>query len=449
MVRVTGGPPMAGASPDAGAEPVMTHEDARSLVMTALHDGAPEIVVQPILGLTTGRAVAYEALSRFHVGDYDMPPDQWFGLAHQAGLGANLEARAVGLAIDAGRERPSGTLLSVNVSPSVLSSRELHDVLPFNLDGLQFEITEKEVVVDPDHLEVVLDGLRGRGARIAIDDVGEGYAGLQRVMSIAPDLLKLDRSLVAGVDDEPAKAALIEAVVNYAVKIGSQVCAEGVETLEDLEALADLDVSEAQGWAVGYPADDFQPVTTDSQRTCERAFSRALISGGGHDPITGRMPLQQLLGYLTNISDLDELARSMSAVAETLACDRVELSYLDPSGAYLEAVLAEAWQGEGIRYYLDQYPLTKQALESHEIIRIVANDPDSPDIETVWMSTEGIRSLIGVPIIYTGQAIGFLECCQVDNIPWRRQQLRDARIVTTVLGPILGALHAQDVAVNS
>ena len=156
----------------------------------------------PFLGLTSGRAVAYEALSRFTHGGPRLPPDQWFGLAHRVGLGATFEARAVDLALRAGHARPTGTVLSINVSPSVLSSRELHDVLPFDLSGLQFEITEKEVVEDPTRLTEVLDALRRRGARIAVDDVGEGYAGLQRVMSICPDLLKLDRSLVTGVEAE-------------------------------------------------------------------------------------------------------------------------------------------------------------------------------------------------------------------------------------------------------
>ena len=416
-------------------------EQARSLVVNALHAGAPNIVVQPIMGLTTGRAVAYEALSRFDHGGPRFPPDRWFALAHQVGLGAMFEARAVDLALRLGASRPTGTVLSVNVSPSVLSSPQLHDVLPFDLSGLQFEITEKEVVDDPAHLALILDALRSRGAQIAVDDVGEGYAGLQRVMSISPDVLKLDRSLVTGVEAEPGKAAMIEAIVRYAAKVGAEVCAEGVESLDDLYVLADLDVAEAQGWVIGMPTPAFEDVSEAAQLTCESSFARALALGGGSRSINVATDLERLLGRLVDTADLDSLARLMSKVAETIKCDRVELSYLDPTGEYLEAVRHEAWQPEGIRYYLSEYPQTQHALQTQHILQVVVSDPMADAKEIAWMKAEGVRTLIGVPIVSAGRPIGFIECCKVDEKPWSRMQLRHSRIIATVLGPVLGTLQ--------
>jgi EAL domain-containing protein (putative c-di-GMP-specific phosphodiesterase class I) len=210
--ELTGMSPAAARLPDA--------EECRALVTSALHHGAPSIVAQPILGLSSGRVIAYEALSRFSPELPSYAPDIWFAMAHECGLGPMFEARAVDLAIRAGAERPKGTLLSVNVSPSVLSTRELHDVLPFDLSGLQFEITEKEVVADGDQFQMILKALRDRGARVAVDDVGEGYAGLQRVLALSPDVIKLDRSLVTGVESEPVKAALVEAIVREGHKVG-------------------------------------------------------------------------------------------------------------------------------------------------------------------------------------------------------------------------------------
>ena len=80
--------------------------------------------------------------------------------------------------------------------------------------------------------------LRARGARIALDDAGNGYAGLQQIIRIAPDILKLDRSLVDGVHDDPHRFALLEALISFASTTRAAVCAEGVETLEDLAVLA-------------------------------------------------------------------------------------------------------------------------------------------------------------------------------------------------------------------
>ena len=417
-------------------------DEARSLVVTALHAGAPTIVVQPILGLGVGRTVAYEALSRFTHGGPSLSPDQWFAMAHRVDLGATFEARAIDLAIRAGVDRPAGTLLSINVSPSVLTSRELHQVLPLDLAGLQFEITEKEVVEDPERLSAIVQTLRERGARIAVDDVGEGYAGLQRVMAMSPDLLKLDRSLVTGVEAEPGKAAMVEAVVRYAAKVGASVCAEGVESLDDLYTLADLDVAEAQGWVIGMPSETFEEVSDASRLTCESSFARALAVGGrGATPDTP-LSLEHLLGRLVDTKDLDALADLMASVAKTLHCDRVELSYVDETGQYLEAVIPGTWQLEGIRYFIDDYVASRDALANQQMMQVMASDPAADPKELEWMEAEGVRSIIGVPIVCAGRSIGLLECCNVDESPWLRQQLRHARIVASVLGPVLGTLNA-------
>lgn len=440
------------AATSAAVAATLDVEEARSLVVTALHAGAPEIVVQPILGLTTGRAIAYEALSRFNHGGPRLPPDQWFTMAHRVGLGAMFEARAVDLALRSGRARPAGTVLSVNVSPSVLSSPELHDVLPFDLTGLQFEITEKEVVEDPAHLGVILDALRSRGARIAVDDVGEGYAGLQRVMSVSPDVLKLDRSLVTGVEAEPGKAAMIEAVVRYAAKVGASVCAEGVESLDDLYVLADLDVAEAQGWVIGMPTAEFQQVSESARLTCESSFARALAVGGRSGVGSGTNTLEHLLGRIVDTTNLDELARLMGSAAAALGCDRVELSYIDQTGNYLEAVRPNAWEPEGIRYQIDDYVGSKHALQTQQIMQVLASAPGADPREVEWMRREGVATLIGVPIVSAGRSIGLIECCKLTETPWSRLQLRHARIIATVLGPVLGNLsqhHAEYSGVSS
>ena len=179
-------------------------------------------------------------------------------------------------------------------------------------------------------------------------------------MSLSPDLLKLDRSLVTGVEAEPGKAAMVEAVVRYAGKVGASVCAEGVESLDDLYTLADLDVAEAQGWVIGMPSPTFEEVSDASRLTCESSFARALAVGGrGAAPDTP-LSLEHLLGRLVDTKDLDTLAGLMASVARTLNCDRVELSYIDETGQYLEAVIPGTWQLEGIRYFIDDYVASRR-----------------------------------------------------------------------------------------
>jgi EAL domain-containing protein (putative c-di-GMP-specific phosphodiesterase class I) len=424
----------------ATAVPVYDDDQARAIVVEALHAGAPTMVVQPILDLATGRTTAYEALSRFTHPGPPLSPEQWFALAERSGLSATLQARAVDLALRLGRDRPTGSLLSVNVSPAVLSSLELQHVLPYDLTGLQFEITEKELIEDPAHLGMVLGSLRQRGGRIAVDDVGEGYAGLQRVMTVSPDVLKLDRSLVTGVQGQPGKAAMVEAVVRYAGRVGALVCAEGVENLEDLYVLADLDVAEAQGWVIGVPTTTFQPASEPARLTCESSFARALAVGGRTADPWATPSLEHVIGRLVDVDRLDLLAQLMVLVADVVGCDRAEVSSVDPSGSWLEALRCDSWQPEPVRYALADFPASAHVLASQEMVQVLASLPEADPNEVAWMQGEGFGSLMLVPVVSAGRPVGLLECCKVEEQPWSREQLRTARILGTVLGPVLDNL---------
>jgi len=213
--------------------------------------------------------------------------------------------------------------------------------------------------------------------------------------------------------------------------------------------LADLDVAEAQGWVIGMPMSTFEAVSDASRLTCESSFARALSLGGSSGGNSSASDLERLLGKLVSTQDLDSLAQSMASVAATLHCDRVELSFLDASGEFLEAVRPESWQPEGIRYYLEQYAPSKLALETLQMMRIDVSDPEADAKEVAWMRAEGVSTLIGVPIVSAGRAIGLIECCKKDETSWSRLQLQQARIVATVLGPVLGTLQQARAAVTS
>ena len=142
-----------------------------------------------------------------------------------------LEARALRAAL-AVADRPPGTFLALNVSPAALLSPEVEEALPRDLDGIVIELTEHEAFDEDGALELALTALRARGARIALDDAGAGYAGLQQLIRVRPDIVKVDRSLVAGIHEDASKLALLEALAYFATTTGAAVCAEGVEELE-------------------------------------------------------------------------------------------------------------------------------------------------------------------------------------------------------------------------
>jgi diguanylate cyclase len=206
----------------------------------------PTIALQPIVDLRTGKPVAMEALSRFP----DDNPMAVFARAHRAGDGARLEAKAI---IAALQVRPVDLELTVNVSLESLMSSDVTAALPEDLHGIVLEVTEHSDTELTPALNARLDALRERGARIAVDDWGRGYANLDRLLRLRPEVVKLDMSLVHGLESDYHRAT-IRSVVAWADEVGVRVCAEGVETPEQLASLLALGVHTAQGYLFGRPA---------------------------------------------------------------------------------------------------------------------------------------------------------------------------------------------------
>ncbi|MDQ4049570.1 MAG: GGDEF domain-containing phosphodiesterase, partial [Actinomycetota bacterium] len=237
-------------------------------------------VFQPLVSLKSGQVVGYEALARFD-DSRNLPPSWWFAQAHRFGLGAQLEAEAVRAAL-AEPDRPDDVYLAVNLSPSALRSRAVRSVLPEDLSGLVIEITEQEEILRDDSLQAVLAPLRARGARIAVDDAGAGYAGLQQVMRMQADIIKLDRALIEDVHLDRVKAALVRSLVHFAGETGAELCAEGIECLDELTTLAELGVTLAQGFVLARPAPAWVGVDLDAVAPClARPYRTA---GGGREP---------------------------------------------------------------------------------------------------------------------------------------------------------------------
>jgi diguanylate cyclase (GGDEF)-like protein len=215
-----------------------------------------EIVTQPIFDLLTGEVHAYEALARFHLGSTTSPM-YWLSLAEEFGERDALEQACLSAALALLPELPAGVRLCVNVSGATLPDARTLAILetPADISRLVVEITEDTLVRNDDpSLAAAIAVLRRRGTRLAVDDMGAGYAGLRQITAVHPDYLKLDRSLVSGIDADADRAALVSAMVDYAERVRAVVVAEGVETDAELSSLADLGVHLMQGFLLARPA---------------------------------------------------------------------------------------------------------------------------------------------------------------------------------------------------
>jgi EAL domain-containing protein (putative c-di-GMP-specific phosphodiesterase class I) len=222
-------------------------------ITAALRGLEPSIVYQPIFDANTLAIGGWEALSRF-TSDATRSPDIWFQDAAQAGLGIELECRAIELALHGLSRLPANLYLSVNCSPQLIFSGRLAPLLQgHSARRIVLEITEHAVVSDYQELQSALVNLRRAGVRIAIDDAGAGFASMRHIVKLAPDMIKLDMSLTRGIDQDPALRAMASALIAFAQETRSTVIAEGVETAEELEALRHLGVHRVQGFLLGMP----------------------------------------------------------------------------------------------------------------------------------------------------------------------------------------------------
>jgi EAL domain-containing protein (putative c-di-GMP-specific phosphodiesterase class I) len=222
-------------------------------IRNAMTAGAPRIVYQPVYRLKTGEMAGVECLSRFDMEPFRRP-DEWFNTAYDVGLGEELELRAIEKSLPALERFPANVFLGLNSSPGLVSSGDLMPLLKgVDLSRILLEITEHAIVADYESLTAALRPLRDQGLRLAIDDVGAGYASMRHIVNLHPEMIKLDISLTRNIDTDHNRRSLAKALITFAKDIGSLISAEGVETAGELEMLRSLGVEKAQGFYLGKP----------------------------------------------------------------------------------------------------------------------------------------------------------------------------------------------------
>lgn len=226
------------------------HLRLRERVAALARGDGRSLALQPILDLRTGEVAAVEALARF--ADTTRDPAQWFAAASVTGLRAELERRCVAAALQAAP--PDGTPVAVNVSPQLVADGVLDEVLDgYDVSAVVVELTEHAAVASYPALLAALAPHRARGLRVAVDDMGAGYASLHHVLQVRPDWVKVDETLVRGVHRDPVRRAMLVALQGFSADVGALVVAEGVEDPGELAALIDIGVPLAQGFLLGEP----------------------------------------------------------------------------------------------------------------------------------------------------------------------------------------------------
>lgn len=231
--------------------------------------GSLELVFQPQVRLVSGRITALEALVRWrHPERGLLLPDQFLPIAEDtgqaAGLGAWVLREAIGQFGRAARRSSAlrQARLCVNVSPTQLGGddtllRTVREALAASglaPQQLTLEMTEAALVGEPPRVARQLRALRREGVSVALDDLGSGFSSLALLHELPFDYVKIDRALVTGLPASGRGAALVHGLARLAHALGARVCAEGIETPEQLQAVCAAGCDDAQGYLLGRPA---------------------------------------------------------------------------------------------------------------------------------------------------------------------------------------------------
>ena len=213
------------------------------------------IVFHPIVSMRERRALGFEALVRSAEPTLEHP-EALLGTAALLGRSDELTRAIYAKIASHAPQLPEGRLLFVNVHPPDLLDHSLHGIgsplAPF-ADRIVLEITERASIEKMGDITSIVKNLRLLGYRLAVDDLGTGYAGLSSFTQLSPEIVKLDRSLVEGIDGNATKQRVVRAMLQLCADLKMQVICEGIEKATERDMLVSLGADLLQGYLFGMP----------------------------------------------------------------------------------------------------------------------------------------------------------------------------------------------------
>ncbi len=239
----------------------------QKLLDRVIRNGEIQTVFQPIVSLRDGSVLGYEALSRGPAGTPLQNPDALFGVAAECGRLWDLERLCRKKALESAYRGGAGPHLFLNVSPDVIRDKKFRNGFTkeylkkyqVGSDKVSFEITEKNAAGNLENFKNIISHYRNQDYKIAIDDAGAGYSGLTMITDLHPQYIKLNMSLVRGIDRDGYKKALVKSLNDFCRIAHTALIAEGIETERELQTLIDIGVHYGQGFFLQVPDRRMKP----------------------------------------------------------------------------------------------------------------------------------------------------------------------------------------------
>lgn len=444
---------------------MITPPNETTAALDALLDGGPlSVAFQPIVDLARGRPLGYEVLGR--CGPVSGPlatvaksPALLLEVAQEHGRLLALDRRWRELAIRTIAARDDADwLFFLNVDPRVVEDEgytpgyTLSLVRRYGLAPARFvlELTEAPSR-DPKEVERVLVHYGRQGFKVALDDLGAGQQSLVTLLRVAPDIVKLDRDLVRSVDTDTARMHLLRALSEFARRTGILLVAEGIETTGELQAVCDAGVPLGQGFLLGRPAPEPQPLSASVRAQIGSTYRRAGVEVGRSS--TTRDPslaLSSLVDGLRATPTLEAMLPHVTdCAAALLGAERVSLRLLDEARTRLLVAArtgpslhggsgADFAVGEGFAGWVAEHGVPLRTGRA-------ADDPR-------FVSRPGMRgaigSFLGVPLLDAAGVIGVLATTSPDPEVFSLADERWMKVVAGAAAPYLDVARLSRLAIT-
>jgi EAL domain-containing protein (putative c-di-GMP-specific phosphodiesterase class I)/GGDEF domain-containing protein/CBS domain-containing protein len=299
-----------------------TADTANDRILCLIRAKDIKIAFQPIVDLRDGSIAAFEALTRPGDSSGFNDPGALFDQAATAGLLWPLEELTRELALQGAAELPPGVRLFFNCTPEVLSDsrfaetfeRDISGLGNFGRERLVLEVTELPGDENVDALAAQVTRLKEMGLEVAIDDVGAGTSGLNRVMQLRPHWLKLDHEFIKGIDTDSFKQNLVRFFVHFSRLSDVNVIAEGIENKEELGVVVSLGVRFGQGYFLARPATKWQIGSKDYATRVQEHWAEV-------ESVAAQVPGTTLMRHLCRPAQITESTATIEAVATALSRD--------------------------------------------------------------------------------------------------------------------------------
>ncbi len=245
----------------AEAQAAKRRSDLVSIVTKAVEENQFEMVYQPFFAFNSGKLVGFEALMRLKHPEFgNIGPDEFIPIAEETGLISRLGAWCIDDVCRTAVEWPPHLVVGVNFSPAQFYTGTLLAEVNSALERTQFpahrldiEITEGTFLKDQELVLSQLNALRAMGCVITLDDFGTGYSSLSYLWQFPFSKLKIDRSFIHALDTTPKAPSILKSIIDLSRNLGIEVTAEGIETVEQMVTLRNLNCDYLQGFLCGKP----------------------------------------------------------------------------------------------------------------------------------------------------------------------------------------------------